>query len=72
MYYNRFREVGEGTSIPPGLYNLDEIKKWGKSRNPVLPDPQGPQPPDGGPQRRRQGWLMVGGASGIIICTSSR
>ncbi len=33
LYYNRFREVGEGTSIPPGLYNLDEIKKWGKSRN---------------------------------------
>jgi hypothetical protein len=33
LYYNRFREVGEGTSIPPGLYNLDEIKKWGQSRN---------------------------------------
>ncbi len=33
MYCDRFREVGEGTSIPPGLYNLDEIKKWGKSMN---------------------------------------
>ena len=33
LYYDRFCEVGEGRSIPQGLYNLDEIKKWGKSRN---------------------------------------
>ncbi len=31
--YNRFHEVGEGTSILSGLYHLDEIKKWGESRN---------------------------------------
>jgi len=33
LYYDGFREAGEGTSIPLGLYNLDKIKKWGKSRN---------------------------------------
>ena len=33
MYYNRFRQAGEGGSMPLGVYDLDEIKKWGKSRN---------------------------------------
>ena len=47
LYYDRFGEAGEGTSMPPGLYNLDKIKKWGKSRNwcpYYVPDPQGHQP----------------------------
>ena len=32
-YYNGFSEAGESTSMPSGVYNLDKIKKWGKSRN---------------------------------------
>jgi hypothetical protein len=75
LYYNRFREVGEGTSIPSGLYNLDGIKKWGKSRNwcpcYLIHRAINRQVVDSGLQRRRQGWLMVGGVSGNM-CTSSR
>jgi DNA excision repair protein ERCC-2 len=32
-YYDGFREAGEATSMPSGVYDLDEIKKWGKSKN---------------------------------------
>ena len=67
LYYDRFCEVGEGRSIPQGLYNLDEIKKWGKSRNwcpyYLIHRAINRQVVDSGLQRRWQGWLMVGGVS---------
>jgi hypothetical protein len=33
MYCNGIREAGKDVSIPSGLHDLDEIKKWDKSRN---------------------------------------
>ena len=33
LYYDRFHEIGEGASMPAGVFDLDKIKKWGKSRN---------------------------------------
>ena len=33
LYYDRFREIGEGAFMPSGVFDLDKIKKWGKSRN---------------------------------------
>jgi len=32
-YYDSFREAGEATSMPSGVYDLDELKKWGKGKN---------------------------------------
>lgn len=31
-YYDNFKEAGEATSIPSGVYDLEELQKWGKSR----------------------------------------
>lgn len=31
-FYNNFQEAGEATSIPSGVYDLEELQKWGKSR----------------------------------------
>ena len=31
-FYNSFRQAGESTSMPSGVYDLDELQKWGKSR----------------------------------------
>jgi hypothetical protein len=48
LYYDKFIKTGEGMSMPLGVYNLDKIKKWGKSRNwcpHYIPDLQGHQPP---------------------------
>ena len=33
LYCDGFRQAGEGASMPSGVYDLDEIKKDGKSRN---------------------------------------
>ena len=32
MYYDNFQSAGEGTSMPSGVFNLDELQKWGKGR----------------------------------------
>mmetsp|Transcript_21455 Transcript_21455/g.46613 ORF Transcript_21455/g.46613 Transcript_21455/m.46613 type:complete len:871 (-) Transcript_21455:228-2840(-) len=32
-YYDGFREAGEATSMPSGVYDLEELKKWGASKN---------------------------------------
>jgi DNA excision repair protein ERCC-2 len=31
-YYDDFQEAGEATTMPSGVYDLEELKKWGKSR----------------------------------------
>ncbi|GAX15523.1 DNA excision repair protein ERCC-2 [Fistulifera solaris] len=31
-YYDNFQAAGESTSMPSGVYDLDELQKWGKSR----------------------------------------
>lgn len=31
-YYDNFQSAGEATTMPSGVYSLDELKKWGKSR----------------------------------------
>jgi len=31
-YYDNFQAAGEATTMPSGVYDLDELKKWGKSR----------------------------------------
>lgn len=32
-YFDTFRAAGEATSMPSGIYSLDELKKWGASKN---------------------------------------
>lgn len=32
-FYDTFRDAGEATSLPSGIYDLDELKKWGKAKN---------------------------------------
>mmetsp|Transcript_15406 Transcript_15406/g.31355 ORF Transcript_15406/g.31355 Transcript_15406/m.31355 type:complete len:884 (+) Transcript_15406:280-2931(+) len=32
-YFDGFQSAGEATSMPSGVYNLDELKKWGKSKS---------------------------------------
>lgn len=31
-YYDNFQSAGEATSMPSGIYDLEELKKWGKER----------------------------------------
>eukprot|EP00550_Attheya_septentrionalis_P001898 CAMPEP_0198285108 /NCGR_PEP_ID=MMETSP1449-20131203/4420_1 /TAXON_ID=420275 /ORGANISM="Attheya septentrionalis, Strain CCMP2084" /LENGTH=869 /DNA_ID=CAMNT_0043982371 /DNA_START=47 /DNA_END=2656 /DNA_ORIENTATION=- len=31
-YFDNFQAAGEATSMPSGIYDLEELKKWGKSR----------------------------------------
>lgn len=31
-YYDHFQAAGESTSMPSGVYDLDELQKWGRSR----------------------------------------
>jgi Rad3-related DNA helicase len=31
-YYDTFRDAGEATSLPSGIYDLEELKKWGESK----------------------------------------
>ncbi|CAJ1912924.1 unnamed protein product [Cylindrotheca closterium] len=31
-YYNNFQEAGEATTMPSGVYDLEELKKWGQKR----------------------------------------
>eukprot|EP00584_Thalassiosira_punctigera_P019153 CAMPEP_0172571982 /NCGR_PEP_ID=MMETSP1067-20121228/133337_1 /TAXON_ID=265564 ORGANISM="Thalassiosira punctigera, Strain Tpunct2005C2" /NCGR_SAMPLE_ID=MMETSP1067 /ASSEMBLY_ACC=CAM_ASM_000444 /LENGTH=849 /DNA_ID=CAMNT_0013364431 /DNA_START=104 /DNA_END=2653 /DNA_ORIENTATION=+ len=31
-YFDGFREAGEATSMPSGVYDLEELKKWGESK----------------------------------------
>lgn len=31
-YYDNFQAAGEATTMPSGIYDLEELKKWGKSR----------------------------------------
>ena len=31
-YYDNFQASGEATTMPSGIYDLEELKKWGKSR----------------------------------------
>lgn len=31
-YYDNFQSAGEAMSMPSGVYDLEELKKWGKSR----------------------------------------
>ena len=33
LYYDGFGEAGEGTPMLSSVYDLNKIKKWGKSRN---------------------------------------
>jgi hypothetical protein len=33
LYCDGSRQAGEGASMPSGVNDLDEFKKWGKSRN---------------------------------------
>jgi len=32
-YFDGFRAAGEATSMPSGVYDLEELKKWGKDKN---------------------------------------
>lgn len=32
-YYDTFRDAGEATSLPSGIYDLEELRKWGKAKN---------------------------------------
>ncbi|KAL7487638.1 hypothetical protein ACHAW6_013205 [Cyclotella cf. meneghiniana] len=32
-YYDGFQLAGEATSMPSGVYDLEELKKWGKGKN---------------------------------------
>ena len=32
QYYDSFQEAGEATTMPSGVYDLEELKKWGKQR----------------------------------------
>lgn len=31
-YYDNFQEAGEATTMPSGVYDLEELKKWGQKR----------------------------------------
>jgi DNA excision repair protein ERCC-2 len=31
-YYDNFQSAGEATSMPSGIYDLEELRKWGKER----------------------------------------
>lgn len=31
-YYDNFKDAGEATSLPSGIYDLEELKKWGKEK----------------------------------------
>lgn len=31
-YYDNFQEAGEATTMPSGVYDLEELKKWGQER----------------------------------------
>lgn len=31
-YFDEFQEAGEATTMPSGVYDLEELKKWGKAR----------------------------------------
>lgn len=31
-YFDNFQEAGEATTMPSGVYDLEELKKWGKAR----------------------------------------
>jgi DNA excision repair protein ERCC-2 len=31
-YYDNYQEAGEATTMPSGVYDLEELKKWGKAR----------------------------------------
>ena len=31
-YYDNFQEAGEATTMPSGVYDLEELKKWGHTR----------------------------------------
>lgn len=31
-YYDNFQSAGEATTMPSGVYNLEELRKWGKAR----------------------------------------
>jgi Rad3-related DNA helicase len=31
-YYNSFKDAGEATSLPSGIYGLEELKIWGKDK----------------------------------------
>jgi len=32
QYYDNFQSAGEATTMPSGIYDLDQLKKWGKQR----------------------------------------
>ena len=32
-YFDGFKSAGEATSMPSGIYDLEELKKWGKGKN---------------------------------------
>jgi DNA excision repair protein ERCC-2 len=32
QYYDNFQAAGEATSMPSGIYDLEELRKWGKER----------------------------------------
>jgi Rad3-related DNA helicase len=32
-YYDNFQAAGEATTMPSGVYDLEELKKWGQARN---------------------------------------
>ena len=32
-YFDNFQEAGEATTMPSGVYDLEELKKWGQSRS---------------------------------------
>lgn len=32
-YYDNFQAAGESTTMPSGIYDLEELQKWGKQRN---------------------------------------
>ncbi|EED91935.1 nucleotide excision repair protein ERCC2 [Thalassiosira pseudonana CCMP1335] len=32
-YYDGFQSAGEATSMPSGVYDLEELRKWGKNKN---------------------------------------
>mmetsp|Transcript_25477 Transcript_25477/g.53805 ORF Transcript_25477/g.53805 Transcript_25477/m.53805 type:complete len:858 (+) Transcript_25477:326-2899(+) len=33
QYFDGFRAAGEATSMPSGVYDLEELKKWGEAKN---------------------------------------
>lgn len=32
QYYDNFQSAGEATTMPSGIYDLDQLKKWGKQK----------------------------------------